>query len=110
MRKHWTTEETEVAKRMLDAGAEDAEFRVRLDRSKEAAIARMDRIHDGAAVVGRKPTYSVAAGRSPVSEQAYADSVRRLTAPRSITAALMGDPAPEDSAWGKRKIAGEART
>lgn len=105
MKKHWTAEETEIAKQMLADGANDAAFRARLDRSKEAALARMDRVAYGAAAVGRKPTYTVASGRAAVSEQAYADAARRLLAPRSITALLMGDPGEGFSALDRRRSA-----
>lgn len=102
--KHWTNEETNIAKQLLDAGANDAAFRDRLGRSKDSAIARMDRITYGG-LGERKASNTPTVGRAQVSPEAYADAVRRLTAPRTITATLLGDPAPGWSMLDRRRSA-----
>lgn len=105
MSKHWTKPETDIAKQLLEAGADEATFRDRLGRSKEGAISRLDRIkYYGTAA--RKPSCTPTTDRVSVSHQAYADAAHRLSAPRSITATLMGDPAPGHSQLDRQRAAG----
>lgn len=106
MSKRWTDEQTKLAREMLSLDEPDAVFRERLGRSRHSAVNRLDRIKYGYNTGPRVVAPSVA--RIDVPAEMFEEAVKRANAPRSLTALLMGDPAPGFSAWGRKQSGASA--
>lgn len=105
----WTEEETNLARRMIERGASDAEFMRVFGRSKKAAQGRIrsvdfPRDRSGERLkYDRKGIHVTSGSRAHVPEAVIADRDRRQFAMRTITAFVFGDPAPGQSALDKRE-------
>ncbi len=113
----WSDEHTDIARRMLAAGARNHEFIAAINRSKAAARCRVLYVdnptnRDYAAERARRyresPEYRATVRRREVHvgivpHEVAADAVARADAPRTITAWLQGDPPPGFSALDRRE-------
>jgi hypothetical protein len=115
----WTPEESALARQLMVIGASDETFREQVGRSKRAARSHIRWVDDAkfreeskerrqiaARAVPRVMT-TIASRPQPLPEQIEA-ALHRNYAPRSVTASLLGDPAPGQSALDRRNTA-EAR-
>ena len=95
MAKHWTAQETELAESLVDRRASDEECMAAVGRNFNACYCR---------VVSRKGSIRHPRVQPPpnVPSDVLHDARRRLTAPRTLTAWLCGDPAPGQSALERR--------
>lgn len=110
----WTTEEETLAKILLAAKADNATFLERVGRTKQAAHAHWNYINKGkprrervrrtleGGIIGSAEVRSVA---RPTAEM-LADARRRNGASCSLTASLMRDPPPGQSALDKKNAEG----
>lgn len=89
---YWKPEEVILARRLLDEGAPESAFKAQLNRTRQACFNKVTRTDRGSIIV---PAVTI-------PPEVLEDRVRRLTAPRSITALLMGDPCPGKSALDRR--------
>lgn len=115
----WTPQDEELAKKLLEARATEAEFQEKLGRSKAASYAhfyylkhgdknRPDRIRlrpsRGKNIVGEEgASADVVLSYARPAVQLLEEAKQRLLAPRSITAMLCGDPPPGYSALDKKQ-------
>lgn len=91
---YWTPEEIVLARKLLNEKAPKTAFQEQLNRTRQACldkVTRMDGNKDS------KPAMALV-----VPPEVIEDRVKRLMAPRSLTAFLMGDPAPHQSALSRR--------
>jgi hypothetical protein len=97
--KSWTEEETGVARRLLKDQAPDSEYERLLGRTKACARARIERLDRLSAPGPRRPEPKMFS----VPVDVWIERSRRLAAPRSLTASIMGDPAPGYSALDRKR-------
>lgn len=112
--KTWNDEQTELARSLLAAKASDDVFRERLGRSKACAYYRILRVDHPDVLKGRVAARlarknpndfpHITAGKINIPPDAFADAERRMSAPRSLTSAVFGDPPPGYSALDKRSV------
>ncbi len=92
----WTAEETDRARQMLAAGADNATFVKELGRTKYDAKARMKTAKYQSQGIPRPRNcadpHSRIAGRLVVPQELLEEAARRSSAPKSITASFFGDP------------------
>lgn len=111
-RRLWSPSETDTARRLLVAGAMDEVFRSELGRSRQSAVNHLkysDSPAERAKVAARvrKQNMGDAVNHPQVGSSAKVppglleDAMRRRCAEMPLTAALMGDPAPGQSALDK---------
>lgn len=93
----WTKEEDEIARQLLASNAPDSAFRSTIGRTRESAKSRMERERFKAFMKDRPKLASVPSKVIP--DEVWLDLERRMKAPRSLTAILMGDPEP-----GRRRL------
>lgn len=95
--KHWTLEETEIAQRLLDSQASDAECIAAVGRKRHACYMRLNRERYSPRLIMTKGP--------PVKapDASLQDAERRAKAPRTLTAWLCGDPPPGFSALDQRE-------
>lgn len=86
----WTTEQTDLARQMIERGEDEAAFLTQLGRSKKSAIARVDRLKDRP--MTRACPNIPTSGRVEVPDHVKIEASQRAAAPRSLTAILCGDP------------------
>jgi GcrA cell cycle regulator len=98
----WTEAETELAIKMLDEGAPEYEFIEKLQRTKQSAIAKRERVR----FLASTKSYVEQPGNIKVPVEVWLDRARRIGAQRSITARLCGDPAPGFSALDRKRAGG----
>ncbi len=103
----WTDEETERARKLLDAGADDATFRAELGRTKGSAKSRVAWIklkESGRRTTreNRKDPDSRRPERMVVPQQLWDEAARRSSAPNSLTGSFFGDPPQGFSALERR--------
>ncbi|SFM00153.1 hypothetical protein SAMN03159423_4831 [Bradyrhizobium sp. NFR13] len=119
MNVKWTEDQDALARRLFQIEASEETFREQLGRTKRAARLRLRYLDDAGfrlAAKERKATARYAAPKKIVSiasrPQPSGDqletALHRNYAPRSVTASLLGDPAPGQSALDRRNTA-EAR-
>lgn len=120
LRKNWTDEETELARRLLAQDISDFEFEHQLGRTKTAARTRMQTVSYRGWRAEADDLRTLSQSRSKCKEfsssraetippEVIADAVRRSNAPRSLTAMLCGDPPFGYSAYDRRVSAGGYR-
>lgn len=102
--RHWTEEQDRQAIDLVARGASDAECIAAVGRNLQACKMRLNRqnIEIGPRRTRKKPM-NRAAGLI-VPDSVYEDAARRMSAPRSITALVMGDPAPGHSALDRKQM------
>lgn len=102
--KHWTAEDIETVKRLFAEHAPNEAYIAAVGRTRHACWQKIDRLRQAPQLRARqkpfrKPPVEVS---DRVPETALQDAKRRLTAPRSVTAWICGDPAPGQSALERR--------
>ena len=112
----WKPEDTEIARKLLARDAPEYEFIDTIKRTKAASkqhIMYVDnpKIRERMAERGRRRREAanvnsirlkVSTAFREIPDFVIEDAARRLSAPRSLTAMLLGDPAPGQSALDKR--------
>lgn len=84
---YWTPEQVVLARKLLNENAPKSAFQEQLNRTRQACLDKVTRMD------GRKDNAALTVVIPP---EVLEDRIRRLTAPRSITALLMGDPVPKN--------------
>lgn len=111
MSSRWSQEELTLALQMLERGDDGAAFLKTFGRTKKAAEHRRDRVRNGCPAPKsnngpRARSMCLTNGtRVIVSDSALKDATRRAVAPRSLTAAIFGDPPEGYSALDRRRSA-----
>ncbi|MGM4906285.1 hypothetical protein AB8B21_05590 [Tardiphaga sp. 866_E4_N2_1] len=119
MNKTWSAEESALARHLMAIEASDETFRQQVGRSKRAARSHIRWVDDAKFRADTKERHATAWREKPKKivtiasrPQPNADQIdaalHRNYAPRSVTAMLLGDPAPGQSALDRRNTA-EAR-
>jgi hypothetical protein len=90
----WTPDEIVLARKLLKENAPKSAFPEQLNRTRQACLDKVTRM-DGNKDL--RPSTALV-----VPAEVIEDRVKRLMAPRSLTALLMGDPAPHQSALSRR--------
>lgn len=108
--KPWSEEERAIARRLLEEGAKNRIFVDQLGRTRKGAVShirlfdhRRDRSQEPARIE-RKGARSVPNARGiQIPETVLDEAAKRMSASRSITAYVFGDPPPGYSALDKRE-------
>lgn len=100
-KKLWTAQETELAEKLIFDGASDAVCRSLLGKSRQACRDRVIRAQNQREGISNAVNHYVNT-RIDIPPEVEADRDRRLLAQRSLTATLLGDPAPGFSALERR--------
>ena len=101
----WTDAETDLARRMIRENYKEEAFQQALGRSKKAAQARVRQVdfpRDRSMRTDRNGLYVNSSVRK-IPDEVIAERDRRRSAARTITAFVLGDPAPGQSALDKRE-------
>ncbi len=99
---YWTPEETELARQMLLDRESPEAFVLKTGHTKQAARDRINRTRHNQELktgLGIRGTSAIIKVAPDVMQEAWS----RNSAPRTLTAWLMGDPAPGRSAGDRRE-------
>lgn len=108
----WTNAETNRARELLEAKADDATFLRELGRTKGSAYSRIKYVSDPAAYRAERQLKrdglrrAKNVGRFYIPDDVMRDALARRLADRDLTSILCGDPAPGQSALDRRQAAG----
>lgn len=97
----WTDEETALARKLLKERAPDSEYPRQLGRTRICARARIERLDYMAAFGSRR---SDDRPSEPVPMEVWVERSKRIAAPRSLTASLLGDPPSGYSALDRKQV------
>ncbi len=93
-RPHWTEDQINTARHLLNSGAGDDECMAAVGRNRLACYMKIDRLRYNSTVKCEK--------RIAAPTQVFVEADRRTRTPRTITAWLCGDPAPGYSALDRK--------
>lgn len=113
--RRWSEAETAKARELVDTDIHPDAFLAQVGRTKDAARSRLKWIdnpayraaHSADMCARRREmphSHIIAAPKFAPPPDVVADAMRRAVAPRSLTALLMGDPAPGASALDRRAV------
>lgn len=110
--RRWTEEEEKTALELLASGARPEAFTLKLGRSRNNVTAHFyyknhkevinekDRLQRNSSNGAKGPVHAAV----QPSDSMVVDAIYRLTAPRTVTAWVCGDPAPGYSALDAQKL------
>jgi hypothetical protein len=103
--KFWTSQETELAEKLLKENASNELCLAMLGKTKKACLhrvwrARRDEVNRRSRVAPRPYVQET----KIIPQELIEERNRRLTAPRSLTSIICGDPPPNCSALDRRKM------
>lgn len=90
--KIWTAQETELAEKLVAEKASDQVCQSLLGRTRQACKDRLSRVVNKQNGISSAVNHYVSGYSVKVPPEVLHDRERRLMAPRSLTAILMGDP------------------
>lgn len=85
----WSAQETELAVQLMSEGADNAKCLATLGRTRQACKDRIRHCRDAA---GNIDTSGISISVMNIPPHVLEDRNRRLMAPKTLTAMLMGDP------------------
>ena len=88
--RKWTKQDIETARRLFEEKAPHEEFIRLLGRTRNGCFAKMDRLRQLS--VRRQGVIPPVQSAPTIPPEVIEDAIRRASAPRSLTAILMGDP------------------